>query len=219
MDEESPAQDARPCGLVLRNLAMLLASHGMAKQPDMLLPLMDALGEAARSSRATGALPGPAPAHKYHRPHCHPDGTLAQATTCSGAGRAVGTEGPDVTAHDTFTSRRGHCGAFVPVSGAHPAADTWLGGGHLRIRPAEADAGAAGPRRELHRQQEQRLPAQRTRHQSRHHCFCCPVLQVCRQPDIRAGIWQLSWASLQQAGCNFVGLTSIFGLTYKFCCV
>ena len=41
---------------MLRKLAVLLSSHGLAKQPDMLLPLMDTLGEAARSSCATGVL-------------------------------------------------------------------------------------------------------------------------------------------------------------------
>ena len=41
---------------MLGKLAVLLASHGLAKQPDMLLPLMDTLGEAARSSCATGVL-------------------------------------------------------------------------------------------------------------------------------------------------------------------
>ena len=64
MDGESPAQTAQLCELVLRNLATLLTSHGMAKQPDMLLPLMDTLGEAARSSCAAGALSGSVLAHK-----------------------------------------------------------------------------------------------------------------------------------------------------------
>ena len=93
MDEENPAQDARLCELVLRNVATLLASHGMAKQPDMLLPLMDTLGEAARSSCATGALLGRPPAHKYKRLHCHAYGIFTPATTRPGAGRAVGSKG------------------------------------------------------------------------------------------------------------------------------
>ena len=53
-DEGGSARDAQQCAFVLRKLIALLASHGMAKQPDMLLPLMDTLAEAARSSCATG---------------------------------------------------------------------------------------------------------------------------------------------------------------------
>ena len=64
MDGESPAQNAQLCKLVLRTLATLMTSHGMAKQPDKLLPLMDTLGEAARSSSAAGALSGSVLAHK-----------------------------------------------------------------------------------------------------------------------------------------------------------
>ena len=93
MGEDSPTQHADLCAFVLRNLATLLASHGMAKQPDMLLPLMDTLGEAARSSCATGALSGPAPAHDCHRHQCHADRVFTHATTCPGMGRAVGTKG------------------------------------------------------------------------------------------------------------------------------
>ena len=93
MDEESPAQDARLCGLVLSKLATLLASHGMGKQPDMLLPLMDTLGEAARSSCATGALTRPALADKQYRHQCHADGVFTHhATTCPETGRS-GTKG------------------------------------------------------------------------------------------------------------------------------
>ena len=55
-DLEASGQDAQQCAFVLRKLAVLLSSHGLAKQPDMLLPLMDTLGEAARSSCATGVL-------------------------------------------------------------------------------------------------------------------------------------------------------------------
>lgn len=53
-DQPVSQQDAQQCAFVLRKLAVLLSSHGLAKQPDMLLPLMDTLGEAARSSCATG---------------------------------------------------------------------------------------------------------------------------------------------------------------------
>lgn len=52
---ESSEQHAQQCAFVLKKLAVLLSTHGLAKQPDMLLPLMDTLGEAARSSCATGA--------------------------------------------------------------------------------------------------------------------------------------------------------------------
>ena len=52
--QEASGQNALQCTFVLRKLAVLLSSHGLAKQPDMLLPLMDTLGEAARSSCATG---------------------------------------------------------------------------------------------------------------------------------------------------------------------
>ena len=53
--QEASEQDAQQCAFVLRKLALLLSFHGLGKQPDMLLPLMDTLGEAARSSCATGA--------------------------------------------------------------------------------------------------------------------------------------------------------------------
>ena len=57
LSQEASGRAAQQCATVLRKLAALLSSHGLAKQPDMLLPLMDTLGEAARSSCATGGPP------------------------------------------------------------------------------------------------------------------------------------------------------------------
>lgn len=122
-----------------------------------------------------------------------------------------------ITSHNSFTSCRGRCRGILPVSGAHPAADARTGGGQLRLRAAQADAWAAGPLRELHRQQEHQLPAQRTRHQSRRHCLCCPVLQVCWRPHICAGIQRLPWA-LQQARCNLFCPLSISGMAHGYRC-
>ena len=90
MDEDSLAQDAHLCELVLRKLATLLASRGMAKQPDMLLPLMDTLGEAARSSCVTGAS---SDLLLLTRRLCHADGIFNHAITCPGAGGSVGSKG------------------------------------------------------------------------------------------------------------------------------
>ena len=55
-NQQASEQDAQQCAFVLRKLAVLLSSHGLAKQPEMLLPLIDTLGGAARSSCATGAM-------------------------------------------------------------------------------------------------------------------------------------------------------------------
>ncbi len=65
--QEASGQDAQQCAFVLRKLAVLLSSHGLAKQPDMLLPIMDTLGEAARSSCATGVHPSDAAVRELNR--------------------------------------------------------------------------------------------------------------------------------------------------------